>query len=76
MLFDPGECICHDIVTSRYVPYIGGELSNKIEMSELAWSTFVRFLLEGESDWLMICVYHKVPTFNHESKMFNCLVNR
>jgi hypothetical protein len=56
--------------------YVGGELSNEIQMAELPRWAFVPFLLEGVGDGLMVSEDEdEVARFQHVAEMLHGLVD-
>ena len=73
--FDPGECISHDIFTSRNVPNVGGELTNEISVAKLTKRTFIRLLNKCKRERLVARVDGKISFFDHVTKIFDSFVD-
>jgi hypothetical protein len=73
--FDAGESVGDNAVPPRNLSYVGGELGYEIEVVELQRREFVRLLLEGVGDGLMVSEDGEVARFQHVTEMLHGLVD-
>ena len=58
------KCICHYIVRSRNLSYIGSEFRHKTEMSLLPWGPLIGYFVEHERKWFLVSEYRELPSLD------------
>ena len=68
--FDACQIVGHLIVEPLYVPHVGGELSDIIQVSELSWRALVGVFVERICKRVMICKDGEISPLYGVSKSF------